>query len=146
MPATPRNLLVYIVDDDASVRQGLSRLMRSAGIDSRSYERADAFLAEVSNDERACVILDITMPQMDGLQLRRRLRQNGIALPLIAISARDDAATRQLAMDLEVRMFLHKPVDDQALIDAISWVVQERSAAAPPRGAPVTPSRAPPAN
>lgn len=133
MPAKPRNMLVYIVDDDASVRKGLSRLMRSAGIESRAYERADAFLADVSNDERACVVLDITMPQMDGLQIGRRLRQRGIALPVIAVSARDDDATRQLAMDLEVRMFLRKPVDDQALIDAISWVVQERSAAAPLR-------------
>jgi FixJ family two-component response regulator len=126
-------MLVYIVDDDASVRQGLSRLMRSAGIDSRSYAGAEAFLAEVSNDERACIVLDITMPHMDGLQLGRRLRQAGIALPVIAVSARDDDATRQLAMKLQVRMFLRKPVDDQALIDAISWVVQERRAAAPAR-------------
>lgn len=132
MPATPRNMLVYIVDDDASVRQGLSRLMRSAGIESRAYEGADAFLAEVSDDARACVVLDITMPHMDGLQLRRRLKQTGIALPVIAVSARDDDATRQLAMTLDVRMFLRKPVDDQALIDAISWAVQERSGAGSP--------------
>lgn len=131
MPATQRNMLVYIVDDDASVRQSLSRLMRSAGIDSRAYERAETFLAEVSNDARACVVLDITMPNMDGLQLGRRLRQTGIGLPVIAVSARDDDATRQMAMNLDVRMFLRKPVDDQALIDAISWVVQERSGTAP---------------
>jgi FixJ family two-component response regulator len=122
-------MLVYIVDDDASVRQGLSRLMRSAGIDSRAYEDAEHFLAEVRNEERACVVLDITMPHMDGLEVGRRLKQTGCALPVIAVSARDDEETRQLAINLGVQLYLRKPVDDQALIDAISWVVQKRSAA-----------------
>lgn len=129
MPTKARTMLVYIVDDDASVRQGLSRLMRSAGIDSRAYEDAEHFLAEVRNEERACVVLDITMPHMDGLEVGRRLKQTGSALPVIAVSARDDEETRQLAMNLGVQLYLRKPVDDQALIDAISWLVQKRSAA-----------------
>jgi FixJ family two-component response regulator len=118
-------LHVSIVDDDDSVRKGLSRLMRSAGIESHAYEGPEAFLAAVRNEDHACILLDITMPRMNGLELSTRLREKGITLPVIAISARDDDDTRQLARDLGVRFFLRKPVDDQALLDAISWVVQE---------------------
>jgi FixJ family two-component response regulator len=117
------SLLVHIVDDDESVRKGLSRLMRSAGIESRAYASPESFLAEVRNDGHACILMDITMPRMSGLELGARLKEKGIALPVIAISARDDDDTRQLARDLGVRFFLRKPVDDQALLDAISWVV-----------------------
>jgi FixJ family two-component response regulator len=117
-------LLVHIVDDDESVRKGLLRLMRSAGIESRAYESPERFLAEVHNEGHACILMDITMPRMSGLELSAQLRVKGIALPVIAISARDDDDTRQLARDLGVRFFLRKPVDDQALLDAISWVMQ----------------------
>jgi FixJ family two-component response regulator len=117
-------LHVHIVDDDESVRKGLLRLMRSAGIESRAYESAEGFLAEVHNEGHACILMDITMPHMSGLELGARLREKGITLPVIAISARDDDDTRHLARDLGVRFFLRKPVDDQALLDAIAWVVQ----------------------
>jgi FixJ family two-component response regulator len=117
-------LHVHIVDDDESVRKGLSRLMRSAGIESHAYASPERFLAEVHNEGHACILMDITMPRMSGLELGARLRENGITLPMIAISARDDDDTRHLARDLGVRFFLRKPVDDQALLDAISWVVE----------------------
>lgn len=123
MPLKTETLLVHIVDDDEAVRKGLSRLMRSAGIESRAYESPERFLAEVHDSDHACILMDITMPRMSGLELSARLKEKGIGLPVIAISARDDD-TRQLARDLGVRFFLRKPVDDQALLDAISWVVQ----------------------
>ena len=119
-------LLVYVVDDDESVRKGLARLMRSVGIESRAYASPEPFLAEAHNQDHACVLMDITMPRMSGLELARRLRERGITLPVIAVSARDDDETRQLARDMGVRFFLRKPVDDQALLDAISWVAPER--------------------
>ncbi len=125
MPLRAQTLHVSIVDDDDSVRKGLSRLMRSAGIQSHAYGSPEDFLAEVHNEDHACILMDITMPRMNGLELSARLRERGIFLPVIAISARDDDDTRQLARDLGVRFFLRKPVDDQALLDAISWVVQE---------------------
>jgi len=118
-------LTVYIVDDDESVRTALSRLMRSAGIESRAYESSERFLAEVCNEGHACILMDITMPRMSGMELVARLKEKGIAFPVIAVSARDDDKTRQLAQDLGVRFFMRKPVDDQALIDAINWVVKE---------------------
>jgi FixJ family two-component response regulator len=116
-------MFVYIVDDDESVRKGLVRLMRSAGIESRAYEGPERFLEEVRNEDNACILMDMTMPRMSGLELRAQLNEKGINLPVIAVSARDDDETRRLARDLGVHFFLRKPVDDQALIDTISWVM-----------------------
>lgn len=123
---TTETLTVFIVDDDESVRTALSRLMRSAGIESHAYASPERFLAEVSNDGKACILMDITMPRMNGMELVAQLKKKGIQYPVIAVSARDDDDTRQLAQDLGVRYFMRKPVDDQALIDAISWVMKEK--------------------
>ena len=123
MPFKTAHFLVHIVDDDEAVRKGLSRLMRSAGVESQAYDSPESFLAQVQNTDHACIVLDITMPRMNGLELLRQLKARGIRLPVIAVSARDDDETRQLARDLGVSLFLRKPVDDQALLDAIAWVV-----------------------
>jgi FixJ family two-component response regulator len=125
---TEKALTVYIVDDDESVRTALSRLMRSAGIESRAYESSERFLAEVRNEGYACILVDMTMPRMSGMELIARLKEKGITNPVIALSARDDDEIRQLARNLGVRFFLRKPVDDQALIDAINWVVKKHPA------------------
>jgi len=117
-------LTVYIIDDDESVRLALSRLMRSAGIESNAYESPERFLAEVRNESSACILVDMTMPRMNGMELIARLKEKGIQSPVIALSARDDDEIRQMARNLGVRFFLRKPVDDQALIDAINWVVK----------------------
>lgn len=114
--------MVYIVDDDASVRASMARLMRSAGHQPQVFESGDAFLAQVNEDTAGCVLLDITLPGMTGLKVQAQLRERGIALPVIAVSARDDEDTLRLARELGVRLFLHKPVDGQALLDAIGWV------------------------
>ena len=113
---------IYILDDDEAVRCGFARLVRSAGLESRAYATASQFLSEVSNDGRACILLDITMPGMTGMQVQEQLNQMGITLPVITVSARDDENTRAYARSLGAKMFLRKPVDDQALLDAINWV------------------------
>jgi FixJ family two-component response regulator len=122
---TEKALTVYIVDDDESVRTALSRLMRSAGIESRAYESSVRFLEEVRNEDHACILVDMTMPRMSGMELIARLKEKSITNPVIALSARDDDEIRQSARNLGVRFFLRKPVDDQALIDAINWVVKK---------------------
>jgi FixJ family two-component response regulator len=113
---------VYLVDDDTSVRTGLTRLMRVSGFEVTAFDTPEKFLAEVSPDWNGCVLLDMTLPRVTGLEVQERLRDMGIALPVIAMSARDDSGVREAARALGVRFFLHKPVDDQALLDAISWV------------------------
>ena len=115
--------MVYIVDDDDSVRTGLSRLMRSARLDSRDFSSAEEFLAEIDERADGCVLMDITMPRLSGLQLQMELKRRGADIPVIAVSARDDADTRNLAHQLGARFFFRKPVDGQALIDAIQWVL-----------------------
>jgi FixJ family two-component response regulator len=132
MANTPNVAVVYIVDDDDSVRKGLSRLMRSAGLKSQDFSSAQDFLNEVDAGHNGCVLLDITMPQLTGLQLQAALKKRKIDLPVIAISARDDADTRRMALDLGARFFFRKPVDDQALIDTIQWVLTSVDRSPPP--------------
>jgi len=125
----PDTTFVHIMDDDESVRKGLSRLLRSSGIECRAYDCPESLLKEIRNEENACIIMDITMPKMSGIALGKALKDKRIVTPIIAVSARDDDETRQLVRDLGVQFFLRKPVDNQALIDAISWVVQHTAVA-----------------
>jgi two-component system response regulator FixJ len=124
MPATRGTPMIYIVDDEESVRKGLSRLMRSAGMPYRDFASAEQFLAELDPQQAGCVLLDITMAGLTGLQLQSELQKRRINLPIIAVSARDDADTSSRARQLGARFFLRKPVDDQALLDAIRWVLE----------------------
>lgn len=122
MSAAAQGWTICIVDDDASFRKGLSRLMRASGFEVRAYPTPESFLEEVRPQERVCVLMDITMPHMSGLQLQAELKEKGIGLPVIAVSARDDQETRAAARKLGARYFLCKPVEDRALLDAIAWV------------------------
>jgi FixJ family two-component response regulator len=115
-------VIVYIVDDDEAVRTGFARLIRSAGLDPRPFESAELFLGSEFGDQGACILLDITMPRMTGPQVQACLNKRRVKLPVITVSARDDEETRALARELGAKMFLRKPVDDQALLDAINWV------------------------
>jgi len=117
--------MVYIVDDEESVRKGFSLLMRSADLRCRAFPSAKQFLAEMDPQQDGCVLLDITMPGLTGLQLQAELKKHKINLPIIAVSARDDADTSSRARQLGARFFLRKPVDDQALLDAIHWVLED---------------------
>jgi FixJ family two-component response regulator len=118
-----KRCVVYIVDDDDLVRKGLARLMRAGGLIPKVYASPELFLQEVSSDEPGCILLDITMPRMNGLQVQAQLKARGSTLPVIAVSARDDDDTRARARELDAQCFFRKPVDDQALLDAIAWVV-----------------------
>ena len=125
-PLAEQAWMIFIVDDDDSVRKGLSRLMRAAGFEVRAFATAEGFFAECSAATHTCVLMDITMPRMSGLQIQARLKEEGIDLPVIAVSARDDEETRTAARTLGARFFLRKPVDDRALLDAIAWVTGAR--------------------
>lgn len=114
--------VVYIVDDDEAVRDSFARLLRAAGMHPLPYASAERFLDEVRNAPHACILLDITMPRITGLQVQAQLNERRIELPVITVSARDDDETRAWARSLGARMFMRKPVDDQALLDAINWV------------------------
>jgi len=120
--------VVYVVDDDDSVRNSLSRLLRTSGFRVQAYGSAQDFLDSVTPSSEGCVLLDVTMPQMSGLRAQVKLRERGIALPVIAVSARETYQVRETTQALGARFFLHKPVDEQALLDAIAWVTQRPAA------------------
>lgn len=127
MPHSKDNSTVYVIDDEESVRKGFALLLRSIGMMCQTFPSAEEFLAEVDPQQRSsCVVLDITMPRLNGLELQRELKRRKFRLPVIAVSARDDAETCMLARELGARFFFRKPVDDQALIDAIHWVLGAR--------------------
>jgi DNA-binding response OmpR family regulator len=134
--------VVYVVEDDASVRRSLERLLRYEGYDVRPYESAKLFLDEVTPEPSACLLLDITLPRLSGLEVLRRLDEREIGLPVIVVSARDDDEARLEARRLGAKFYFRKPVDDRTLIDAIDWAVSsdpaqrtdsnDRAAAPPP--------------
>ena len=115
--------MVYVVEDDESVRSGFVRLMRAAGADPRPYESVQRFLEDASDQPGACLLLDMTLSCEAAVELRER----ALAMPVIAVSVRDDEPVRRKARSLGAKMFLRKPVDGQALLDAIEWVTGARN-------------------
>jgi FixJ family two-component response regulator len=115
--------LIYVIDDDASVRKAIGRLLRSASLDAETFSSAEEFLSNPRQKENACIIIDIRMPSLSGVDLPERLASEGIRIPVIAISANDDEKTREHAKELGAVGFFRKPVDDQALLDAIWWAI-----------------------
>ena len=122
MPHATNTTVVHIVDQDVSVRTSLSRLMHSAGLHLHSFSSLEEFLAKVNADSKGCILLDMAMLPAD-LQLEVELKRRGIDLPIITVSTQDDAKTRNLAMQQGAHFFFRKPVDDQALLDTIQWVM-----------------------
>jgi len=115
--------VVYVIDDDESVRRALQRLLRSAGFEVKAFSSAEAFLQSENLDVGACVVLDIRMPGLTGFDVQEKLASMGIRIPVINVSAFDDAETRERARRLGAVAFFRKPVDGQALIDAIHWAM-----------------------
>jgi len=111
--------LVTIVDDDASVRVTLQELLRSAGFASRAFESADDFLASDHQQEMACLITDIRMPGMSGLELQAKLNTERCKIPTIFITAHGDEEMRLQALRAGAVEFLPKPFDDEVLIESV---------------------------
>jgi FixJ family two-component response regulator len=110
---------IYVVDDDASVRQGLTRLLESADWAVEAFASAAEFLDEVRSEALGCILLDVSMPDMTGPELHERLRASGYTLPVIYLSGRGTVAIGVHAMRVGAYDFLEKPVDDAALLAAI---------------------------
>jgi FixJ family two-component response regulator len=115
--------LVYVIDDDAAVRRALARLLRSGNLNVETFSSPEEFLSEPREEKDACVIADIRMPGSTGFDLQQRIASRGPRLPIIILSASDDAQTREHARGLGAVAFFRKPVDDQALLDAIWWAI-----------------------
>lgn len=120
---------VFVVDDDHSVRRSLARLLRSVGIDVEAFASATEFLEYAPHEGPSCLVLDLRMPAMSGLDLQRRLAEVGRSVPIVFISGHGDLSTGVRAMKEGAVDFLPKPVDEHDLLDAIRRaVVRDREA------------------
>jgi FixJ family two-component response regulator len=111
--------LVAIVDDDDSVRGTLQELLRSAGFSSRTFESAEDFLGSGHQQSAACLITDIRMPGMSGLELQARLNAEHCRIPTIFITAHGDEEMRFQALRGGAVEFLPKPFDDEVLVESV---------------------------
>ncbi len=116
--------MIFIIDDDQSMQKAFLLLMRAAGFDARAFSSAQEFLTYSSVGDNDCIILDLRMPGMSGFDLMEKLIAKGINTPVICVTAFDDAKSREQAGERGAAAYFTKPVDDQALIDAINWAVQ----------------------
>ena len=119
MSCHKENKLIAIVDDDDSVRGTLQELLRSAGFSSRAFESAEAFLGSGHQRETACLITDIRMPGMSGLELQATLNAERCKIPTIFITAHGDEEMRLQAMRAGAVEFLPKPFDDDLLLESV---------------------------
>lgn len=114
---------VYLIDDDTSVRCAVTRLMRSAGLDSAAFASVDEFLSSDFETERACIVADVHMLGTSALDLPAELRKRGLDLPVIFITGDYTSETRERIRGAGGRGFFTKPIDDQALLDTIHWLI-----------------------
>ncbi len=116
---TRERALVFLVEDDDLMRSSTRRLLRSAGFRVEAFASAEDFLTSGRVEETACLILDMRMPGMSGLQLQRRLAGEGRHIPIVFISAHDNQEMRAQAMQAGAVDFLQKPFSEEALLKAI---------------------------
>ncbi|MEQ1660363.1 MAG: response regulator, partial [Hylemonella sp.] len=111
---------VFIVDDDASVRDSLSLLLSLQGYVSASFASAEDFLSALQPDWRGCLVVDVRMNGMSGLELQRCLQERGPTLPVIVITAHGDVAAARQAFLADAVDFIEKPFDGKQILDALA--------------------------
>jgi FixJ family two-component response regulator len=116
---------VYVVDDDPSVRAGLARLLQSMGLTVKTFDSAREFLEEAVAEAPGCLIVDLRMPAMNGLELQEQLMTRNLNLPVIFLTGYGTVPASVRAMKRGAADFLEKPVDDQVLLDAIYQALEE---------------------
>ncbi len=116
---------VFVVDDDAAVRDSLSWLIKSAGLIVQTYPTALAFLDAYKEGERGCLIVDVRMPGMSGLELQESLSKRRIRVPVIVLTGHGDVPMAVKAIKAGALEFIEKPFDDQMLLDRIQDALEE---------------------
>jgi FixJ family two-component response regulator len=116
--------VVFVVDDDPSMRRSLDSLLRSVSLDVRLFASAPEFMQAERRDAPGCIVLDVRLPGMSGLTFQQELAKAGIALPIIFISGHGDVPMTVRAMKAGAVEFLTKPFDDQVLLDAIDAAIE----------------------
>jgi two-component system response regulator FixJ len=111
---------IYIVDDDEAIRRSLSFLLKTNGFPVQSFSGGIAFLKDAAGLDQGCVLLDVRMPDMDGLEVQRELRARGILLPVIIMTGHGDVGMAVAAMKAGATDFIEKPFEKAALLEAIA--------------------------
>jgi FixJ family two-component response regulator len=129
--------LIHIVDDDPSVCRALKRLLRSWGMQARSFSSGPEFLSALSRSPDVdCSVIDVQMPGMTGLQVQEQMQRAGMDLPVIFITAHEEEGVEERAFKSGAAGFLRKPFSDEVLVGLIRAAMQRRRAADPRRAAP----------
>jgi RNA polymerase sigma factor (sigma-70 family) len=126
MPLAP---LIYVLDDDAAVRTSLERLVRSVGLEARSFPSAAEFLRQNREDRPSCLVMDVRMPGLSGLDLQETLTASGWTAPIIFISGHGTVPISVRAMKAGAVNFLQKPFEDQEILDSIHQAVERETRA-----------------
>ena len=134
-PITDRATTVFIVDDDASVRKSLSRLLDSLGFATEAFASADEFLKRERYEGIGCIILDVRMPGLSGMDLQEELNRADYTLPIIFITGHGDIPMSVKAMKKGAVDFLPKPFDEKELRDALNRAIERDRAAKADRAA-----------
>ena len=116
--------VVFIIDDDAGVRAAMQRLLKSVGLRAEAFAAAQDFLKRTPHDGPSCLILDVRLPGISGLELQRKLMEAGVHIPIIFITAHADIPMTVTAMKSGAVEFLTKPFRDQDLLDAIQQALE----------------------
>ena len=117
--------IVHVIDDDDAVRDSLAFLLEAAGLSARTYASAGRFLETLDQVRRGCVITDIRMPGMSGLELVAKLREAGSSLPILVITGHADVPLAVQAMKAGVSDFIEKPFDGEAILGAIELALRQ---------------------
>ena len=120
-----RTPLIGVVDDEASVRKALGRLLRAAGFESCAYASGQEFLTACRTDPPDCVVLDMHMPEMSGLEIQRRLNDSAIFVPMVFITADDESSSCQRSLDAGAVAWLRKPVDGPVLLEQLERALEQ---------------------
>jgi len=121
--STPERPLVSVVDDDESVRESLPDLLWEFGFDAIVFSSAEDFLSSDSLARTKCLILDVAMPGMGGIDLQQELKRRRESIPIIFITGQKDDVKREQALRLGAVQFLYKPFSDTALLDALNSAI-----------------------
>ena len=127
----PNDPLIDVIDDDEAVRDSLEFMLDAAGLAVRTWESGPAFLAGFEESGPGCIVTDIRMPDMTGLELIERLKADGMATPVIVITGHADVPLAVEAMKAGVVDFIEKPFENQRLLAAIRTALSKASAGAP---------------
>lgn len=120
---------VFIIDDDRSMRQAIQDLVESVGLRAEAFATGQEFLNRQRTGDPSCLVLDVRLPQMSGLDFQRQLAEAGVQIPIIFITAHGDIPMSVKALKLGAVEFLTKPFRDQDLLDAIQQALQQDGAA-----------------